>query len=95
MQAEPFGPIAGIVPLPIDPAADPLWCDMLADKLTEREYWAIFARDVGGRLGEAWTPADFLRVARSPDLNDEIRPEIVDLVHRAKRHGCRPCHPVQ
>jgi putative hydrolase of the HAD superfamily len=72
---------------PIDPAADPLWCDMLADKLTEREYWATLARDVGGRLGEAWTPADFLRAARSPDLNDEIRPEIVDLVRRAKQHG--------
>lgn len=74
---------------PVDPAADPLWRDMLADKLTEREYWAALARDVGSKLGQEWLPVDFLRAARSPDLNDEIRPEIVDLVHRVKAHGGR------
>lgn len=72
---------------PVNPEADPLWRDMLADKLTEREYWAHLAKDVGGKLGQDWKPVDFLRAARSPDLNDEIRPEIVDLVHRVKAHG--------
>lgn len=74
---------------PVNPAADPLWRDMLADKLTEREYWAELARDVGAKLGKEWAPNDFLRAARSSDLNDEIRPEIVDLVHKVKAHGGR------
>lgn len=74
---------------PVNPSADPLWEDMLADKLTERDYWAQLARDVGSQLGKDWAPSDFLHAARSPDLNDEIRPEVVELVLKVKRHGGR------
>jgi putative hydrolase of the HAD superfamily len=74
---------------PLRPEEDALWRDMLADKLTEREYWARFSQDMGGRVGEQWTPADFLRAARSPDLNEEIRPEIVALIRKARSQGAR------
>jgi len=74
---------------PLKPESDPLWRDMLADKLTEREYWARFSRDVGARIGKEWAPHDFLRAARSPDLNDEIRPETIDLIDRARQQGAK------
>jgi putative hydrolase of the HAD superfamily len=70
---------------PLRPEKDALWRDMLADKLTERDYWARFSQDIGARVGQQWTPADFLRA----DLNEEIRPEIVALIRKAKRQGAR------
>ena len=74
---------------PLKPEADPLWRDMLADKLTERDYWARFSQDIGERVGKAWSPLDFLRAARSPDLNQEMRPETIDLIRKAKRQGAK------
>jgi putative hydrolase of the HAD superfamily len=74
---------------PLRPEKDALWRDMLADKLTERDYWARFSQDIGARVGQQWTPADFLRAARSPDLKEEIRPEIVALIRKAKRQGAK------
>ncbi len=74
---------------PLNPEADPLWRDMLADKLSERDYWARFSQDIGARIGKDWSPLDFLRAARSPDLNEEIRPETIALIHQAKRQGAK------
>lgn len=74
---------------PLKPEEDPLWRDMLADRISEREYWARLATFVGGMVGQDWQPLDFLRAARSPDLNDEIRPEITRLVKAAKAGGAR------
>ena len=74
---------------PLDPDRDALWQDMLANKLSERDYWARFSKAVGQIVGEAWLPADFLKAARSPDLNDEIRPEVAKLVHTAKAAGAK------
>ncbi len=74
---------------PLDSDRDSLWQDMLANKLSERDYWARFSEAVGQMVGEVWTPADFLKAARSPDLNDEIRPEIATLVRDAKSAGAR------
>ena len=37
---------------PFDPAGDDLWRDMLADRISERDYWAFRARETGRRVGE-------------------------------------------
>lgn len=74
---------------PLKPEEDSLWRDMLADRISERDYWARLATFVGGMVGQNWQPLDFLRAARSPDLNEEIRPEITRLVKAAKAGGAR------
>src|SRR6059036_3806417 len=40
---------------PFDPATDPLWRDMQADRITERDYWTARTHEVGGLLGEQWS----------------------------------------
>lgn len=74
---------------PTSPDSDELWRDMLDDKLTEREYWAAMAKDIGSRLGQDWTPLDYLNAARADNINNDIRPEIVELVRRAKASGAK------
>ena len=74
-------------PGPLAPNADPRWRDMLAGKLTEREYWAEMAKSVGELVGQNWTPADFLNAAIPDNINDDIRPEIKQLVGAAKNAG--------
>ena len=74
---------------PVAPESDKLWLDMLDDKLTEREYWAEMAKDIGSRLGEDWGPLDYLNAARADNINDDIRPEIKDLIAKAKSAGAK------
>ena len=74
---------------PTAPETDKLWRDMLADKLTEREYWAEMAKDIGSRLGQDWEPLDYLNAARADDINDDIRPEIKSLISRVKKAGAK------
>lgn len=74
---------------PTAPETDELWRDMLADKLTEREYWAAMAKDIGRRIGQDWEPLDYLNAARADDINDDIRPEIIELVKRSKAAGAK------
>lgn len=74
---------------PTEPESDALWRDMLNDKLTEREYWAAMAKDIGQRLNEDWTPLDYLNAARADNINNDIRPEIVSLVRKAKAAGAK------
>lgn len=76
-------------PGPLDPDADPRWRDMLAGKLTEREYWAEMASAVGELVGKSWAPVDFLKAAMAEDINDDIRPEIKQLVQSAKNRGAK------
>lgn len=74
---------------PIDPSTDPLWRDMIADRITERNYWEQRAAEVGTKIGEPdWQPADLLREARKGMSADVItRPEAVALVRAAKKGG--------
>ena len=74
---------------PTAPETDELWRDMLADRLTEREYWAEMAKDIGQRLGKEWGPLDYLNAARADNINDDIRPEIVSLVRSCKQAGAK------
>jgi len=75
---------------PFDPATDPLWRDMQADRISERDYWLTRAREVGQLLGEAWDRMELLvRRARGADIDAVIRPEAVQAIHAAKAAGCK------
>lgn len=73
---------------PFDPATDPLWQDMQADKLSERDYWLARTREVGRLLGEDWDRMEtFVQRARGADVEAVIRPEAVTTIHAAKAAG--------
>jgi putative hydrolase of the HAD superfamily len=73
---------------PFDPATDPLWQDMQADKLSERDYWMTRTREVGRLLGEDWDKMEtFVQRARGADVEAVIRPEAVSLIQAAKAAG--------
>lgn len=76
---------------PIDPETDPLWRDMMADRISERNYWEERAAEVGRLIGEpGWSPAVLLRRAREGMSADDItRPEALALVRAAKAGGKR------
>ena len=75
---------------PFDLASDPLWRDMQADKLSERDYWMARTREVGALVGERWDAMEtFVRRARGADPEAAIRPEALAAIEAARRAGCR------
>jgi putative hydrolase of the HAD superfamily len=75
---------------PLDPATDPLWTSMLRDEITEREYWAFRADQVGLAVGESgWNMSTMAKRLRGADPNAAIRPEMQRLVQRARASGIR------
>ncbi|RUP24055.1 MAG: HAD family hydrolase [Curvibacter sp.] len=75
---------------PFDPASDPLWQDMQADRLSERDYWMQRTREVGALLGEHWDRMEtFVQRARGADVQAVIRPEAVAAIQAAQAAGCR------
>lgn len=75
---------------PIDPSTDPLWAAMQRDEITEREYWAIRARELGEAVGEpGWDMLALLTRLRQPDLNTIVRPEMSALIHAAHKAGIK------
>ena len=69
---------------------DPLWRDMQAGKLTEREYWMVRVRETGALLGEEWTSfPQLISRARGDDPLAVIRPEFHTALARAKAAGRR------
>jgi len=75
---------------PFDPASDPLWQDMQADRITERDYWMQRTREVGALLGEHWDRMEtFVQRARGADVQAVIRPEAVAAIQAAQAAGCR------
>ena len=73
---------------PFDPATDPLWQDMQAEKLSERDYWMTRTREVGRLLGEDWDRMEtFVQRARGADVAAVIRPEAVSIICAAKAAG--------
>ena len=75
---------------PFDPATDPLWQDMQADKLSERDYWMTRTREVGRLVGEDWDSMEtFVQRARGADVQAVIRPEAIETIHAAKAAGKR------
>lgn len=75
---------------PFDPASDPLWREMQADRISERAYWMARTREVGRLVGEHWDRMEtFVQRARGTDVAAVIRPETLDAIHRAKAGGCK------
>ena len=73
---------------PLDPDTDPLWVAMQRDEITEREYWAIRARELGMMVGESdWDMATMLTRLKHTDPNNAVRPEIQHLICRARADG--------
>jgi len=75
---------------PLAPATDPLWQAMQRDEITEREYWAARARELGTSVGEAdWDVLRMLTRLRQVDPNAIIRPEVERLIHAARAQGIK------
>lgn len=75
---------------PFDLASDPLWRDVQADKLSERDYWMARTREVGALVGERWDAMEtFVQRARGADPEAAIRPEALAAIEAARRAGCR------
>ena len=72
----------------LDPDTDPLWQSMQRDEISEREYWAIRAREVGKAVGEPlWDVNTFLRRTRQAEPEAVVRKEIRALIGAARRKG--------
>lgn len=75
---------------PFDAPNDPLWQDMQADRISERDYWMARTREVGHLVGETWDKMEtFVQRARGADVEAVIRPEAVVAIHAAKAAGCK------
>jgi putative hydrolase of the HAD superfamily len=75
---------------PFDPATDPLWQDMQADRITERDYWHHRTAEVAALIGQNWTQmSDFVRAARGADPDAVIRPEFRAAIAKARAAGIR------
>jgi putative hydrolase of the HAD superfamily len=75
---------------PFDPASDPLWREMQAERISERDYWMTRTREVGRLLGEDWDRMEtFVRRARGADVQAMIRPQAEQAVHAARAAGKR------
>lgn len=75
---------------PLAPETDELWQAMQQDRITEREYWATRAREVGALVGEPdWDMQAMLTRIRQVDPNAVVRPPIRRLIRRARAHGIK------
>lgn len=75
---------------PFDPGSDPLWCDMLADRISEREYWQRRAAEVGRLVGQAWTETRMLMRQGQDDSPDACtRAEALATVKAVREAGRR------
>lgn len=73
---------------PFAPATDPLWLDMQAGKITERDYWFTRAKQTGELVGETWDSLPpFLTAVRGNDPEAVIRPEALLAIDEAKAKG--------
>lgn len=75
---------------PFDPATDPLWRDMQADRITERQYWYSRTRELGEMVGQTWTElSDLVKTVRGDAPAEVIRPEFLDTIAAARAAGVR------
>lgn len=74
---------------PLDPDTDPLWRDMLADRITERSYWETRAAEVGALVGERWD----IRIMNDRAFDivglDWFRSDLAELLKEARQSGIR------
>ena len=73
---------------PIAPETDELWQAMQRDEISEREYWARRARELGEAAGQpGWDMLAMLTRLRHTDPNAIVRPGIRRLVRAARARG--------
>jgi putative hydrolase of the HAD superfamily len=73
---------------PFDPDSDSLWRDMLADRISEREYWRRRAAEVGHLIGEEWTePRMMMAPAQNEPIDSNTRPEALAAVRAIRAAG--------
>ncbi len=74
----------------MNPETDSLWRQMQRDEISERDYWAIRAREVGTAVGEPdWDVTTFLRRTRQAEPEAVIRKEMRGLISEARNRGIR------
>ena len=75
---------------PLDPRTDDLWQAMQRDEISERDYWAQRAAQLGRACGEeGWDMFALLKRVRHIEPNAAIRPQMLELVRCAARHGIK------
>jgi putative hydrolase of the HAD superfamily len=75
---------------PLNPDSDLPWAAMQRDEISEREYWALRARELGAAIGEPdWDMPTMLARLRHPDPNEVVRPQMRSLMRRARLAGIR------
>lgn len=75
---------------PLNPDTDALWVAMQRDEITEREYWATRARELGIAVGEPeWDVATMLSRLQHADPNDVVRPGMRRIIRLARASGIR------
>lgn len=73
---------------PIDPSTDELWRRMIAgDGVTERDYWALRAAEVGTAAGQPMETGDYMRLLYEPPTPELIRPNATATVNAALAAG--------
>jgi putative hydrolase of the HAD superfamily len=72
---------------PIDPATDDLWLELLEGGLTERDYWARRAAEVGAAAGRALDTREYMRLVYDPPTPQMIRSDATDVATRALAAG--------
>jgi putative hydrolase of the HAD superfamily len=74
---------------PLNPAGDPLWRHMQAERITERQYWAMRSAEVAELVGEDWGVYGLQERAAVVCGQAWFRAEIVDLLDDARAAGIR------
>jgi putative hydrolase of the HAD superfamily len=75
---------------PFAPETDPLWQQMQRDEISERDYWAKRASELGEQLGEpGWTMQTLLTRISQVEPNTVVRPEMTRLITQAQDRGIR------
>jgi putative hydrolase of the HAD superfamily len=74
---------------PFDAAADPLWTQLEAGELAEREYWRIRAEEALRAAGEPGGVREFMTATLAGPEEEVIRPEARALLADASAAGIR------
>lgn len=75
---------------PFDPQGDPVWRDMQAGVISERDYWMFRTRETGRLLGEEWTEmAQLVGRVRNNDPSNAIRPEAIAAINAVQAAGLK------
>jgi putative hydrolase of the HAD superfamily len=73
---------------PLDPSTDALWRVLQSEEISEREYWARRAAELGALVNEpGWSMLDLLKRLTPEDPNAVVRPEMAGLIRDARRCG--------